>query len=298
METNYKKIFQATLFVAISGILYGFLGFLGTGVLRENISISTMLFWRFVIAGSWILVFVIRKHSTLGLSGNIERRTLLFMFILGAIGYAGSCGFYFIASKYTGTGLAMVIFFSYPIMVALSSWLIHRQSFNVVTILMLITMTAGLFLLRDSSGNEVNWAGILYGTLAAACYAFYLLGSKRISSISADSNILTATVCLGCAFIFLVLSVSSHDFMVPHTVKSWLYLVALGIIATAVPIQLMLEGLKYVSSTRASIISVIEPLVTVLVGVLLLDESVSSLQILGASIILGSALLVQFQREI
>jgi drug/metabolite transporter (DMT)-like permease len=298
MQRSYKEIFQASLLVAMSGILYGFLGFLGTGILRENISIPTMLFWRFLIAGGWILLFVIRKNSTQRLFNHIDMRTLLFMFFLGAIAYAGSSWFYFMASQYTGTGLAMVIFFSYPIIVALVSWKIHRQEFNAVKIVILVAMTIGLFLLQQSSTHPFNRMGIFFGILAAICYAIYVMGSKRISSIAINSNVLTTMVCFGCAFIFLMISISSHHFALPHSMKSWLYLLALGILATALPIQLMLEGLKYVSSMRASIISVVEPLVTVCVGVLLLDESVSHLQILGIFIILVSAVLVQFQREL
>jgi drug/metabolite transporter (DMT)-like permease len=140
--------------------------------------------------------------------------------------------------------------------------------------------------------------GIFFGIVAAICYASYVMGSKRISSINIDSNVLTMVVCFGCAFIFLILSLSSGSFVLPYSTKCWLYFLALGIFATALPIQLMLEGLKYISSMRASVISVLEPLVTVFVGVLLLDESVSHLQMLGAFIILGSALLVQFQKEL
>lgn len=298
MQNNHKRIFQASLFVAISGILYGFLGYLGTSLLRDNISISTMLFWRFLIASSWIFLFTIRKYSVLRAFNAIDTRTLFFTFFLGAIGYAGSSWFYFIASQYTGTGLAMVIFFSYPIIVALASWIKNRETINAVTIFTLIFMMTGLFFLRDSSAHQFNMIGIFFGIVAAICYAFYVMGSKRISSITVNSNVLTIMVSLGCAFIFLMLSISSHSFVFPHSMKSWLYLLALGILATALPIQLMLEGLKYVSSMRASIISVLEPLVTVFVGVLLLNESISYLQILGVSIILISALLIQFQREL
>lgn len=298
MNTHYKNILQASLLIAVSGILYGFLGFLGTGILRENISISTMLFWRFFIAGSWILLFMISRRPKTTLISRVDKRILFFTFLLGAIGYAGSSAFYFIASQYTGTGIAMVIFFSYPIIVALASWRIHKQQLSMGTIMTLIAITIGLFLLRDSSAHQLNTTGILFGIIAAMCYAFYVMGSKRIASVTIDSNTLTIMVCFGCACLFLALSLSSQSFLFPHSMKSWLYLFALGILATALPIQLMLEGLKYVSSTRASIISVLEPLVTILVGILLLDESVSDVQLLGAALILGSALLVQFQREL
>jgi drug/metabolite transporter (DMT)-like permease len=295
IPSQYHKIFYASLLVAISGTLYGFLGYLGTCILRENLSISTMLFWRFTIAGLWTFLFVIRKNR---ITNSINLSTFWFVFFLGAIGYAGSSGFYFAASQYTGTGLAMVIFFSYPIMIALISWLKNRNNFNIVTLLTLISMMVGLYLLRDSSAHQLSILGILFGILAAMSYAFYVIGSKRISAITLDSNMLTTIVSFGCAVIFLILSISSHHFIFPQTMKSWLYLFALGIFATALPIQLMLEGLKHISSMRASIISVLEPLVTVGVGIVLLNESVSHAQIIGIFIILISALFIQFQKEL
>lgn len=298
MQEHYKNIVKASLLIALSGVLYGFLGYLGTSVLRENISIATMLFWRFFIAGSWILFFVLRKYMQQGAIHTISKQTAFLMFLLGAIGYAGSSVFYFIASEYTGTGLAMVMFFSYPIIVALMSWAMTRQRIGAHTIAMLFVMVVGFFLLEDSSTQQIDVLGIIFGVIASLCYAIYVVGSKRVTSIQMDSNVLTTIVCFGCAAVFLLLSIASNSFVVPASLKGWGYLVALGVLATAVPIQLMLEGLKYVSSMRASIISVIEPLITVFVGVLLLDESISQLQLIGAIIILSSALFVQLQKEL
>jgi drug/metabolite transporter (DMT)-like permease len=75
-------------------------------------------------------------------------------------------------------------------------------------------------------------------------------------------------------------------------------LFALGIVATALPIQFMLKGLKHISSMRVATISVLEPIITVLVGIFWLNESVSLLQILGACLTLSSVGLMQFQQEL
>jgi len=297
LNNNYNNIIKASVLIAISGILYGFLGYLGIGILREHFTISTMLFWRFFIAGCWILIFVMIRNSFKEIISYFDKRTLFAMFALGGIGYAGSSAFYFVACKYTGTGLAMVIFFSYPIFVALSSWLMHKKTLSINTLCLLVTMILGLFLLKDAN-NHFDMMGILFGLIAAACYAFYVVGSKQMTAHIINSNFLTTIICFGCAFIFLILSLSSHSFTFPQSSNTWLHLLALGVLATAIPIQLMLEGLKYVSSMRASIISVLEPLVTIFVGILLLGETISQLQLLGAFIILGSAVLVQFQREL
>lgn len=297
MTVHYKKILQASTLIALSGILYGFLGYFGTTILREHLSITAMLFWRFFIAGSWMFLFSIKKQPAQQIF-KMDKRILLFMFILGAIGYAGSSGFYFVATQYTGTGLAMVIFFSYPIIVALTSWITHKKNPAIGTIIILILMTLGLTLLRNPSGQSVSSLGIFFAMLSATCYAFYVMGSKHSAVVAINSTVLTIIVCFVCALLLLALSLFTHSFSFPQTTRGWIYLLAFGVLATALPIQLMLEGLKYVSSMRASIISVLEPLVTVFVGILLLDESVSHLQLLGAFIILSSAILIQFQREL
>lgn len=297
MQNERRQAIQAGFWVALSGILYGFLGFLGTKVIQENVDIFSMLFFRFSIAGIWMLFFVIQKGWIKEIF-SIDRRVLWFTLFLGAIGYAGSSGFYFFASEYMGTGLAMVIFFSYPMIIAISSWLTRKNTFNLKTFLILIAMAIGMYLLHDSSEDTLSIIGILLGVASALCYSFYLVGSKKYSSANLNSNVLTLLVSFGCAVIFLILSLVKGSLMVPVTLKSWGYLLSLGVFATALPIQLMLKGLKKISSLRASIISVLEPFVTLFVGVVLLEESVSNIQMLGATIILGSALIVQFQKEL
>lgn len=295
---TYKNTLPASLLVAFSGILYGFLGFLGTKVLRENISINCMLFWRFFIAGIWMMPFIIKKHASHQILNNLNKRILFLTIMLGAIGYSGSSGFYFLSSLYTGTGLSMVIFFSYPLVIALISWLTHGKTLTLKSIICLILMTIGLILLSYSSHTSVNWLGIFFGIIAASCYAAYVIGSKELSSKLIDSHVSTVTVCFSCSLIFLTLTSFAHSFALPHHLKAWYYLLALGILATALPIQLMLEGLKQVSSIKASIISVLEPLVTVFIGVLALHEPISYLQYIGAFIISASAILIQFQKEL
>lgn len=292
-----KNIVKASYLVAVSAILYGFLGYLGTRILDEKVTIPTMLFWRFIIAGVWMLIFVgykQRKNRT----ATLNKRVLLLTFLLGAGGYAGSSAFFFMASRTTGTGMAMVIFFSYPIAISILNWIFHRKKLSLMTVLVLFAMTVGLVLLQGSLHSPFNIAGIGFGVLAALSYALYVVGSKRFSTVKIDSNLLSMMVCFGSALLFLVIALMTQSFALPSSLSSCVYLAALGILVTAIPIQLMLEGLKQISSMRASIISVLEPIVTVVVGIILLNESVSHVQIVGALLIMISAIVVQFQKEL
>ena len=71
-------------------------------------------------------------------------------------------------------------------------------------------------------------------------------------------------------------------------------MVEIGVIATAIPIQLLLEGLRHVEAEKESILSVLEPALVFFIGIIALDEEVSFIQGIGVIVILVGALLVQF----
>jgi drug/metabolite transporter (DMT)-like permease len=88
----------------------------------------------------------------------------------------------------------------------------------------------------------------------------------------------------------------THTFTVPTTITAWANVLAIGIIATAIPIQLLLDGLKFISSVKASILSVLEPVMVVVMGLAFLGESISSMQVIGIITVLTGAILIQFER--
>jgi len=257
-----------------------------------------MLFWRFICSAIWIALFCFKSN---------ERRTphalnpvaMMSIYFLGGLMYAGSCGFYFLASRFMGTGLAMVIFFAYPMVIALRDWTVSRQNFSFYTLIALIMITLGLFLLHQPDEQGIQFEGVLFGILAAISYGFYVMGSKRYVHFNIDPNRQTLFVSLASALVFLILALlDDRGLQFPQSGHSWFNLFLLGTVATAIPIQLMIKGLKHISSLRASIISVFEPLVTVLLGVGLLHETITGQQLLGIVIVLGSTLLAQFHKEL
>lgn len=285
---------KGTLLVALSGTLYGVLGYFGTQVMHTNMSVECMLFWRFFIAMIWMaLPLLLHKRSV---NNQVTSKFAYFKIILlGAITYSGSSALYFMASKQIGTGIAMVIFFSYPVFVTLFAWVFNHWKMNLPAFLSLLVVIIGLLLLKGHGDETLNIMGILLCILSAIFYATYLYGSQHTTKLL-DTRILTFLICMGNAGIFLLMAWYNNSFIVPTSLHAWLYIFALGILATALPIQLVLDGLKYISPIKASILSVLEPVVTVIVGFLLLDETLSLMQSLGVLIILLGAILIQFER--
>ncbi|OGT31030.1 MAG: hypothetical protein A3E87_06380 [Gammaproteobacteria bacterium RIFCSPHIGHO2_12_FULL_35_23] len=286
--TSTKKL-SAIFKIALSASLYGCLGYLGTVLLHNQMSTPAMLFWRFSIASLWMLPFLFKGMNIIK---STNKSMLLIIFIFGGICYSGCSGFYFLASQRIGTGFAMVIYFLYPVLIILFTWLFEREVISFGMFCAVIGVLIGLILLKGHSAHELNSLGIVFALLSAISYAAYVYGGQYIARLL-PSHLLTLVVCLGCSFLFLLLAVLTHTWSYPVNLKMWTAAISLGVFSTALPIQLLLDGMKTIHSTKASMLSVLEPTVTVLLGVVLLRESFSFLQLIGVAIILISALAVQ-----
>jgi drug/metabolite transporter (DMT)-like permease len=153
----------------------------------------------------------------------------------------------------------------------------------------------GLMLLKGQGEESINMIGIVFALLASVSYAVYVFSNRKKDSINLDARSQSFLLCLGSAGVFLLTSLYQQQFTFPVTFQAWIYILGISIIATALPIQLMLVGMKQTSAVRASILTVFEPLVTFLVGIVLLNEMVSTRQILGVIVVLTSVTLYQLK---
>lgn len=289
----------AVFLVALSAVLYGFCGFLGMELLQTLNTVPCMLFWRFFIAGIAAGLFCYLDRSSLPVR-QLSRPVLIFTCFTAALGYALSSFTFFVASERIGTGLAVTILFSNPVLLVLFAWLIKKEEKSFLIGVTMLAIMVGLYLLEDPHGSqELSMLGLAAALLSAVFYAMYLAVSEYFSKLNEVQPLrLTSIICFGAAAMFLVPTIATHSFVSPPSLGCWGYLLIFSVFVTALPIQLMLLGLKYMSPVRASVISILEPLVTVVVGSLLLHEVASPVQRWGVAIILVGSLIVQLQKKL
>jgi drug/metabolite transporter (DMT)-like permease len=152
----------------------------------------------------------------------------------------------------------------------------------------------GIGFLADLQDLKFDFLGIVFGILSAISYAFYVIGSKK-SNISPVLS--TFLVSIGCMITCLIFACFECSFFVPTHLSQWFNIIGMAIVCTALPILLLLESLKYISSEKASMISVLEPVFVVLFGIILLGETVSNMQIIGMLTVLLGALAALFSKN-
>jgi drug/metabolite transporter (DMT)-like permease len=282
---------RGSLYAILSGFLYGFIGYFGLSAIHGNLSASTMLFWRFFIASVLILILLLPQLKTI----KCGYKPMLLAFFSGAVYYGLSTLLYFYASLYIGSGLSMVIFFTYPVVIMLLNYFLYGQSIPQIYYLATFIILLGMSLLIDRKELSFDLLGIALGFASSFFYACYMISSKN-NMMPPDLS--TLMVCLGCMVTSLIVAFFDHTLAIPGSITVWLNLFGIGIVATVIPILFMLHSLKYISSERASLLSVLEPVFVVIFGVLLLGEPLKPWHALGGGLVLSGALLTLFSHKI
>lgn len=282
---------QGSLFSITSGLLYGLVGYFGMTLMSTNISVTNMTFWRFLVAALFIGVILIKQSKML----TLNKLEMLKAFLSGATFYSISTLSYFMASQSIGTGLAMVLLFTFPVFVILLNWIISRIEIPKVYYFAILIITLGLVLLADLGDLKFDLIGFGFGLLSAFLYASYIVSSKNIKLPPLVSTLM---ITFGCAIACLIFTLFDNSFMVPSTHSQWIHILGFGIFSTAFAILFLLKGMKTISAEKASILSVLEPVFVVIFGILLLDESLTALQGCGVIIILSGAVLTLFSQKL
>ena len=275
---------KGTLYAITSGLCYGLLGYFGMSIINANFSVANTTFWRFLVSSCVMGVALLPQYKVILNNPHESLKILLY----GALFYSPGAMVYFVSSKYIGTGLAIVIFFTFPVIVILINWLFFKTKVSLIYYISIALIILGLALLVDIKTFEADILGIVLSFISAICYAIYIVVSKRNTLPPLHSAMM---LCVGCTITSFLYAYFDGSFVVPQDARIWLDIFGIGIICTALPIIFLLQGLKYISTEKVSILSVLEPISVVLVGIALLGETITTMQTFGIIIILTGAMI-------
>jgi drug/metabolite transporter (DMT)-like permease len=284
INNDYKGL----LFGLISGVFYGIIGFFGYHILKES-SVYNMLFWRFMMA-SIIMTAISTIYFKIGF---IDILKSISKFTISDISlYASSTIFFFVSTLYIGTGLAMVILFVYPIFVIFLDLLLNNEKTPKIYYFSAAITLIGLAmqLKKNEIGQDMH--GIILALCSAASYAVYIFTQKYKRKIG-SSSVSTIILCYGCTICFFVAASLDDSLAIPSTDRQWVFLICLSVLCTILPIIFFLQSIKLLSASKASLLSILEPISGVLVGVYILGENMTHFQITGIFLILIGGMLVQ-----
>jgi drug/metabolite transporter (DMT)-like permease len=269
------------VFTVLAAALFGTLGIFGKGAATTELSVTTLLAGRFVAATAVLWGVLSFRSGSSRLPGRVAGLELGLGLTYGIMSIA-----YFESLAWLSAGVAAVLLFTYPVQVTVASAVALDEPMTVPKGVALLAATSGVVLVVLGDDVVVGGTGVVLVGVASVCYTLYTMGTRAVIGDVAPL-VHVAYVFLGVTATVLVYGLTAGSLTVPNTPESWLVIAGITVVGTLVPLVLFTEGLARIEASRASILSTSEPLTTVLLGIVLLDETLTVSVGLGALLILA-----------
>ncbi|MFI3299632.1 MAG: EamA family transporter [Rikenellaceae bacterium] len=269
------KSIAATLSAAV------FMGTLGFFVREAGTQASVTTFFRFFVGllliGS-IVIYNCYKHKT--------KLQFSLMSVVSGVSISLCILFYFLAIQSISIGLAAFTLYLGPVFAIIAEALISRK-FPSLLQLLIIALAFGGFILISSLGS-IEFAqmdsGLVYALLSGVFYGGYILTNRLINhNITLSERVfwqfLAAIVTIGVTCLATGASLDGIE-------SGWGYLLIIGIVQGFMVLMLTGYAIKHLSSIEFGSLSYVEPLVALVLGFYLYDESLTTSQIIGIILII------------
>ena len=275
-----KQFFSYGMYI-LSLLIFGTNGYYVSHISIES---SQIVLMRTLIGGAVLTGLVLLRG---GFDGNSIRGEYLPL-LLGGIALGLNWVALFEAYRSLNVSLATLIYYVGPILVVLFSPVLLRETLTARKLLSVLIVAIGFLCISGSIViSGMNPMGLLCAVLSALFYAALILFNKRIVR---TNGMQTAAVELDVAFVVVLFYVLC-TVGIPYLTKTDMpYISAIGFINTGLAYLLYFSGLQKLSGQSVALISYIDPVSALIFSAVLLGESMTFVQVIGAAFIVGGAM--------
>ncbi len=242
------------------------------------------IWWRALLSLFILIVIIKWRKFNWSLKKIKGRKTLLLSGVLMAIHWVT----YFYALQLSGIAIGMLSLFTYPVITAFLEPLFTKHKVNLIQVLLAIIICLGMYLiLPEFSLENTKTQGILWGTLSALSYSLRNLVLK-----SSVNNVEAPVIMFYQMLVTAILLFPSLFFFPLDEVPSALpALLSLALFTTCLGHSLFIRSFKNFSVSTVSILSSIQPVYGIILGILFLNETPSITTLIGGVLILSTVVI-------
>ncbi|BBB92635.1 MAG TPA: DMT family transporter [Methylomusa anaerophila] len=289
----YQSYVMGLVAIFCTAVVWG-LSFISIKITVAVIPPMTLALLRFIIASA-ILVLVLKKVEP---ATRLAKRDVPFIALSGVLGVTIFYSFQNIGIKLTTASAASMIIASIPIFTIVGEFLVFKTKLSLIKICSVILSIVGVYLIvaTPQQASSENLVGILFMLGATVSWVIYMLITRPLSEKYSQLAVVTHQVIFG------TLALIPFSFF-----ETWqweavnypiiLHLLYLGIICSALANYLYVYAMNILGVSNVSLFVNFIPVVSVIGGFTILQEPVSTMQMLGGAIILLSVYLANRKIE-
>ena len=227
------------------------------------------------------LLLLLRRGSF-----RVDKQQRMPLILLGII-WSGAMISYLVAVQTISVSLAVLILYFYPLLVLAYSVIKRQLKASAAVIALFCAAFFGLYLALSGGEITIDLNGILFAALASCGAAFtFICGARVAPSMSP----LLMTFWINASGLLMILPMMAGKLALPAAGSGGLAL-GLATVFYLVAILSQFEALARLTAARAAFLLNLEPVVSILLAVLILNEKLSIIQTSGVILVISVVIL-------
>ena len=281
------KTVRGYIFAILSAVIFGCMPLMARYIYADGVSPSTLVFLRNFLALPSLAVLAYLQRKSL----KVPAKALA---PIAAISFFGCCLtpiLLFTAYNYIASGTATVFHFIYPAVVVLSGILFLKKKAKAEALISVGLCIIGVALFYDPA-QPINLAGSALALGSGITFALYVLLLAGFRHREISGFLFSFYVAAASAVIAFIICIVTGQLALPQTLVGWglSTLFALGITCGAV--VLFQLGTFIVGGQQSSILSALEPITSVVVGIVVFKEVLTLRTALGVVLVIAATVLI------
>lgn len=263
-------------------LLFGSNGIVASYILLNSYEIVLL---RTLIGGLFLIaVFAVSRRKFRGL----ENKRHFGYLIISGIAMGASWMFLYEAYTRIGVGTATLAYYCGPVIVMALAQVLFRERLTGIKLIGFLSVLIGMFLVnyRALLDGGVSW-GLLCGILSAVMYAVMVIFNKKAASIKGLENSMCQLAVSFIAVAFFTLIKQGAAFHIPA--QSIFAILLLGVVNTGIGCYLYFSSIPQLPAQSVAICGYLEPASALIFSVILLNERLTFIQLIGTVMIIGGA---------
>ena len=295
------------LLTIVSAFGFGSGALFAKPVYAAGVDWHVLMSWRFLIGAALSWALIVSRPSARAAIARMPRRSIVGAIGLGVL-YTGNSATYFAGLETVSASLAALIVYVYPAIVAVISLQVGQPLSGRRAWLALTIALAGVALAVGNidQASAPPLEGLLLMAASPVIYSVWIVLAARLGGEDrtgvgsdagggADPTVAGAIMLSATAATYWVTALAAGREVLPQQIpgEAWFGIAGVGIISTFVAVQAFYGGAHRIGAARASLVSTVEPIWTIVLASLLFGESLGPLQLVGGAMILVGVVIAQ-----
>lgn len=278
-----RKKGKGAAYAILSAVLYGVSSVFTKTAASMGVTVSALLLLRGIIGMAILLAYTTASRKSIRLARNNYRKVL----ILGLFGTSSTLILLNCAYLYLPVGTVTTIHFFYPVVVNFINALIYREKVPRITLFTMTVCTLAILLFFESF-DESRVAGVVLTLFSVASWTFQLIYIEHSGLLSERKESLSFYACCITAAVGAILGTLTGTLVFTAVVEALPFIVATALFNNVFANLFLQKGIDLVGAGTTAVLSVFEPISSLLFGAMVLNEKLSFWQIVACVTIILS----------